>query len=56
MRSWRGSFAQKAAPAGIPHRVAILVAADAEKTRALGISLVEQTGFDGFDAGPLAAS
>lgn len=51
-----GSFAQRATPAGSPHRIAIPVAADAEEARALGMSLVEQTGFDGFDSGPLAAS
>ncbi|MBB3082533.1 NADPH-dependent F420 reductase [Geodermatophilus sabuli] len=51
-----GSFAQKATPAGSPHRIAIPVAADADDARALGLSLVEQTGFDGFDAGSLADS
>lgn len=51
-----GSLVRKANPAGSPHRIAIPVAADADEARALGLSLVEQTGFDGFDAGPLADS
>jgi predicted dinucleotide-binding enzyme len=51
-----GPFATKATGAGSPDRLAIPVAADADDDRALGISLVEDTGFDGFDAGPLAES
>jgi predicted dinucleotide-binding enzyme len=50
------SFATKAAPAGTADRIAIPVAADVEDDRALGISLVEDTGFDGLDAGALADS
>ncbi|CAB4916354.1 unannotated protein [freshwater metagenome] len=50
------SFDAKDAPAGTPGRIAIPVAADAEAHRALGASLVDETGFDGFDAGPLADS
>jgi 8-hydroxy-5-deazaflavin:NADPH oxidoreductase len=50
------SFATKATGAGSPDRLAIPVAADADDDRAVGISLVEDTGFDGFDAGPLAES
>ncbi|MGM1061304.1 NADPH-dependent F420 reductase [Saccharothrix sp. Mg75] len=51
-----GSFATKHAAAGTPGRIAIPVAADAEADRALGTALVEDTGFDGFDAGSLADS
>jgi predicted dinucleotide-binding enzyme len=47
------SFAEKGAPAGTPGRIAIPVAADA---RTLAMTLVDQTGFDGFDAGPLSES
>jgi 8-hydroxy-5-deazaflavin:NADPH oxidoreductase len=51
-----GLFATKHAPAGTPGRIAIPVAADAEADRALGMALVEETGFDGYDAGSLADS
>ena len=51
-----GSFATRNAPVGTPGRIAIPVAADAEADRALGMALVEDTGFDGFDAGSLADS
>lgn len=51
-----GSFSSKSTPPGSPGRLAIPVAADADEDRGLGMSLVEQTGFDGFDAGPLAES
>lgn len=51
-----GSFDAKATVAGSPDRLAILVAADDDSDRALGISLVEDTGFDGYDAGTLAES
>ena len=50
------SFAEKGAPAGTPGRIAIPVAADDADARTLGMMLVDQTGFDGFDAGPLAES
>jgi 8-hydroxy-5-deazaflavin:NADPH oxidoreductase len=51
-----GSFASKDAGAGSADRIAIPVAADAESDRSLGMALVEDTGFDGFDAGTLADS
>ncbi|GAB3324147.1 NAD(P)-binding domain-containing protein [Geodermatophilus aquaeductus] len=51
-----GSFATKHAAAGTPGRIAIPVAADAEADRALGMALVEDTGLDAVDAGPLADS
>lgn len=50
------SFAGKGTPAGTPGRIAIPVAADDAAARTLGMTLVDQTGFDGFDAGPLSQS
>lgn len=50
------SFAGKGKPAGSPDRIAVPVAADREADRKLGMALVEDTGFDGFDAGSLAQS
>ncbi|OZC74017.1 NADP oxidoreductase [Rhodococcus sp. 06-462-5] len=50
------SFADKGAPKGTPGRIAIPVAADDADARALGMMLVDQTGFDGVDAGPLSQS
>ena len=50
------SFARKGKPAGSPGRIAIPVAADRDADRKVGMALVEDTGFDGFDAGTLAES
>jgi 8-hydroxy-5-deazaflavin:NADPH oxidoreductase len=50
------SFKAKAAKAGEPDRVAIPVAADSDADRAVAMALVEETGFDAFDAGVLADS
>ena len=50
------SLASKGKPAGSPDRIAIPVAADAEADRKVGMALVEDTGFDAFDAGTLADS
>jgi 8-hydroxy-5-deazaflavin:NADPH oxidoreductase len=50
------SFAIKAKPSGSPDRIAIPVAADREQDRKVGMQLVEDTGFDAFDAGPIADS
>ena len=50
------TFAAKDLPAGSPDRIALPVAADDPRTRALGMALVEDTGFDAVDAGDLAAS
>lgn len=50
------SLAAKGTPAGSPDRIAIPVAADERAHRELGMALVEDTGFDGFDAGTLADS
>ena len=51
-----GSFDSKAMPAGDPARIAIPVAGDDDAQRALAMSLVEETGFDAFDAGLLEDS
>lgn len=51
-----GSFANKHTEPGTQGRIAIPVAADDPASRALGIALVEETGFDGFDAGGLDQS
>jgi 8-hydroxy-5-deazaflavin:NADPH oxidoreductase len=50
------SFAKKGKPAGSPDRIAIPVAADRERDRKVGMTLVEDTGLDAFDAGTLADS
>jgi len=50
------SFAKKGAPAGSPNRIALPVAGDREEERQVAMALVEDTGFDAFDAGPLAES
>jgi predicted dinucleotide-binding enzyme len=51
-----GSFDAKTTPPGHPDRVAIPVAGESAAHRAVAMSLVEETGFDAFDAGPLAES
>lgn len=50
------SFANKGTAAGSPDRIALPVAADQERDRQIGMALVEETGFDAFDAGTLAES
>jgi predicted dinucleotide-binding enzyme len=50
------SLASKGAAAGTAGRIALPVAADRDEDRAVGMKLVEDTGFDAFDAGPLAES
>ncbi|EPX62624.1 hypothetical protein D187_008812 [Cystobacter fuscus DSM 2262] len=50
------SFATKGKPAGSPDRIALPVAADRDTDRRVGMALVEDTGFDAFDAGSLAES
>ncbi|NDV10597.1 NAD(P)-binding domain-containing protein [Rhodococcus sp. IEGM 248] len=51
-----GSFDSKAMPPGDPERVAIPVASDNDAHRAVAMSLVNETGFDAFDAGLLENS
>jgi predicted dinucleotide-binding enzyme len=50
------SFAKKGKPAGGTDRIALPVAADRDMDREVGMALVEETGFDAFDAGALAES
>jgi predicted dinucleotide-binding enzyme len=50
------SFANKATRVGDADRVALPVAADDAAQRAIGMALVEQTGFEAFDAGVIADS
>ena len=50
------SLARKGTTARTAGRIAIPVAADDGSQRQLGMALVEDTGFDGFDAGPLSES
>ena len=50
------SLADKATPAGTLGRIAIPVAADLKKDGEVARALVNDSGFDGFDAGPLALS
>lgn len=51
-----GSLATKGKPAGDRDRIAIPVAADSVRERAVVMALVEDTGLDAVDAGPLAKS
>jgi predicted dinucleotide-binding enzyme len=50
------SLAKKAKPAGAADRIAIPVAADDDRDREVTMSLVNDTGLDAVDAGPLADS
>jgi 8-hydroxy-5-deazaflavin:NADPH oxidoreductase len=50
------SFARKGTAPGSPGRIALPVAADREADRKVGMQLVEDTGFDAFDADTLAES
>lgn len=50
------SFAKKATSAGAPGRIAIPVAADRDRDLAVTMQLVEETGFDAFNAGAIADS
>lgn len=50
------SFARKGKPAGSTERIALSIAADRETDRHVTMALVENTGFDAFDAGSLADS
>lgn len=51
-----GSFEAKGTAPGDPDRIAIPVAADREADKAIAMRLVEDTGFDAIDSGPLADS
>lgn len=50
------SFSVNGKPKGHPERLAVPVAADQQQHRDIGIALVNDTGFDGYDAGTLAES
>jgi predicted dinucleotide-binding enzyme len=50
------SFANKGKPVGSPDRIALPVAAERDRDREVGLALVEDTGFDAFDAGSLEDS
>jgi 8-hydroxy-5-deazaflavin:NADPH oxidoreductase len=50
------TFAKKGLPAGSPGRIALSIAADREADRKVALKLVEDTGFDAYDAGALAES
>ena len=50
------SFARLGTPPGTPGRIALPVAADDDGDRAVGMFLVEETGFDAVDAGTIAES
>lgn len=50
------TLADKGRPAGEPGRIALPVAGDEASGKAVAMTLVEDTGFDAFDAGGLASS
>ncbi|MGY1939771.1 NADPH-dependent F420 reductase [Nocardia gipuzkoensis] len=60
VKAWNAALAgtqqTKGLPAGTPGRIAIPVAADSERARRMVMQLVDDTGFDPFDAGVLAES
>jgi len=51
-----GTLQAKGVPAGAPGRIALPVAADSDEARHVGMRLVDESGFDPFDAGVLADS
>ncbi|MER5218525.1 hypothetical protein ABT063_50685 [Streptomyces sp. NPDC002838] len=59
-KAWNAALAgtrwTKGVPAGTPGRIAIPVAADSDASRRVAMRLVDDTGFDPFDAGVLADS
>ncbi|MCX4641771.1 NADPH-dependent F420 reductase [Streptomyces sp. NBC_01446] len=60
VKAWNAVLSQTLelmdAPAGTPDRIALPVAADTEEARRVGMRLVDESGFDPFDAGTLADS
>lgn len=50
------SFEELGQPKGHPDRIAIPIAADRSQDREVALALMDDTGFDGFDAGLLAES
>ncbi|MGX1564663.1 NADPH-dependent F420 reductase [Streptomyces sp. NPDC055506] len=59
-KAWNAALAEtqrtKGVPGGTPGRIAIPVAADSDEARRVAMRLVDDTGFDPFDAGVLADS
>ncbi|WP_436737966.1 NADPH-dependent F420 reductase [Streptomyces sp. BBFR102] len=51
-----GTLQTKGVPAGTAGRIALPVAADSQEARRVGMRLVDESGFDPFDAGMLADS
>ncbi|MGC9543987.1 NADPH-dependent F420 reductase [Streptomyces sp. UG1] len=60
VKAWNAALAEtqrtKGVPAGTPGRLAIPVAGDTEEARRVAMRLVDDTGFDPYDAGTLADS
>ncbi|MFI7705453.1 NADPH-dependent F420 reductase [Nonomuraea sp. NPDC049480] len=60
VKAWNAALAQtqrtRGVPAGTPGRLAIPVAGDTEEARRVAMRLVDDTGFDPYDAGVLADS
>jgi predicted dinucleotide-binding enzyme len=60
VKAWNAALAgtqqTKGVPAGTPGRIALPVAADSDEARHVAMRLVDDTGFDPFDAGALADS
>ena len=60
VKAWNAALAETqrtmGKPAGSPDRIAIPVAGDSAKARAIVMQLVDDSGFDAYDAGPLAES
>lgn len=50
------SLVTEGRPTGSPERIALPVAADRDSDRKVGMQLVEDTGFDAYDAGTLSES
>ncbi|WP_329568409.1 NADPH-dependent F420 reductase [Streptomyces sp. NBC_01361] len=60
VKAWNAALAgtqqTRGVPAGTPGRIAIPVAGDSEEARRVAMQLVDDTGFDPYDAGTLADS
>ena len=60
IKAWNAALAEtqrtKGVPAGTPGRIAIPVAGDFEEPKRIAMRLVDDTGFDPYDAGALADS
>ncbi|MFJ9740132.1 NADPH-dependent F420 reductase [Streptomyces sp. NPDC101166] len=60
VKAWNAALAgtqrTKGVPAGTPGRIALPVAGDSEEAKRVAVRLVDDTGFDPYDAGALADS